>query len=505
MQMCWLFARDGALTANQAGRWWGDNSLPARSAVAMLKDVSGAVAVTCVVAPAHAAQLRALLDRIEPGHAIIVIQPDAAAAHVALHCEDLSDAITAKRLWWAIGSNWADTLDRLLTELPGLPVPGRFVRTPDVADAVAEQIMPVAQEIFSRHMTARSQQIATLRSASRRVGRFVKHVAVVAPSRFRLWSNAGATLARTLATTTPQHMAADWRTVDTDQPTASSPLAVAQAAVDCDAIVMADSGRCDNPNLLPIDLPWITWVTTGRVPRFDQAGPNDRLLLADANWRSVAKANGWPDARMAIAAQPMAARRPAPARPAHLALVVNIPNLDVPDVARDYSSHRLVWDAIREQLSRDPFAIGSDVGQYFDRHLKKANIDPASVDRNAFIDRLIMPAYAIGVASVLLDAQVPLTIYGDGWEDTPCRDHARGPLRSRVAFEMAVDAATALVRPWPVAFAHEIDSLNRPVLTAVGSRAELLAAANALLAGGAMPESSQPTLRAELVLCGVLS
>src|SRR5690606_22229543 len=116
---------------------------------------------------------RVLLQRIEPGHALIVIQPDGVAAHVAFHCEDFSDAIGSGRLHWAIGADWAERLDRLLNDLPGLPVPGRFVRTPDVPDAVAEQVLPLAQEIFGRHMNARSEQIMTLRRAPRREGRFV--------------------------------------------------------------------------------------------------------------------------------------------------------------------------------------------------------------------------------------------------------------------------------------------------------------------------------------------
>src|SRR5688500_8065168 len=89
-RLAWLFARDGSLTATVDGKWWADNSLPTRSASEMLKDVTGDVAVSCVVAPVHSAQLRVLLDKIQPSHALIVIQPDASAAHVAMHCEDLS-------------------------------------------------------------------------------------------------------------------------------------------------------------------------------------------------------------------------------------------------------------------------------------------------------------------------------------------------------------------------------------------------------------------------------
>jgi len=501
--LTWLFARDGALTATRNGKWWADNSLPAKSAEAMLKDVTSDVAVTCVVAPTHAAQLRVLLDRVSPSHAIVVVQPDASVAHVALHCEDLADAITAKRLWWTIGTDWAAQLERLLTEQPGLPIPGRFVRTPDVDADVADAILPEAQGIFGRHMAKRAQQIATLRISLRRKGTYVKHIAVVAPSRFRLWSNGGSTLARTLAATTPQHVAADWRTIDTDDPTAASPLAVAQAASDCDAIVMADSGRSDNPNLLATDLPWITWVTGGRIPDFAAAGPNDRLLLADQVWRTGAIANGWPTERLAIASQPAARRRPAPTKPAHLAILADIPNLAPPAFTTEFSSHRLVWEAIGEQLTTDPFAVGTDVNDYLYRKLRNAGIDPASVDRLAFIDGLILPAFTVGVAGVLLEAQVPLTLHGAGWDATLCRDHARGPVHTRQAFDAIVNGATALVRPWPVVFAHEIDATGRLVLTVARSRSQFIADARAMLEDAMPPETTDAALRAEQVLCGL--
>jgi hypothetical protein len=193
-----------------------------------------------------------------------------------------------------------------------------------------------------------------------------------------------------------------------------------------------------------------------------------------------------------------------PDGPPHLALLVNLPSLNTPEAAREFSSHRLVWEAIAQHLTANPFAVGQDVNAYLDAQLRKLSIAPHAVDRLAFIDRLILPAYALGLAGVLVEAQVPLRIYGQGWDKTACRDHARGPVETRAAFESIVDSAMALVRPWPVTFVHEIDALGCPVLKAAMTRVDLLASARVALEGNApVPSPVEPTLRAEHVLAAL--
>jgi hypothetical protein len=466
----WTLARDGSLTATIDRGWWGGNSLPARSAREMLKGVEGAVAMSCMVAPTHAAQVRAFLEHIEPQQGVIVVQPDVESVRITIRCEDFSNEITRKRLWLAVGPDWAAQLDRLLTDLPGLPVPGRFIRLPDVDDEVASAVMSGAQAVFGAHITGRAERLVTVRVTPARRRGFVTKVCVVAPSRFRLWSNAGRVLAETLSSTTPQHVAASWEVVDTDDLTTASPLAVAQAVSRCDAIVTADVGRSDNPSIASSDLPWVTWVTTPRVPRFDPSGSKDRLILADRSWVDVARDAGWTKNKVTIAGWPSRASssRPSTSGPAHLALLTDVSDLKAPTTVEDYSSQRVVWDAIRDELTGDPFVIGADPGSYLDAKLRKHGISPDAVDRALFVERLILPAYTIGLASVLLEKQVPLLIYGAGWDKTACRDHARGPVRTRDEFDAIVDAAAALVRPWPLAFAHEIDVVGRPVIGGAG-------------------------------------
>ena len=86
-----------------------------------------------------------------------------------------------------------------------------------------------------------------------------------------------------------------------DEPLHGSPLAMLAAAVGCNALVTAEIARADLTDLLPQNMPWITWLTTSRIPAFAAAGPNDALLLADAEWRSRAIDAGWPADRVEVA------------------------------------------------------------------------------------------------------------------------------------------------------------------------------------------------------------
>ncbi|HEV7300364.1 MAG TPA: hypothetical protein VGN72_13440 [Tepidisphaeraceae bacterium] len=498
----WTFGRDGALTAMLDSHWWGGNSLPARSAAMMLKDVDRSAAVSCAVAPTHAVQIRELLGRIDPQQAVIVVQPDLAAACIALHCEDFSDAMTTKRLWWAIGPNWADQLQRLLSDHPGLPIPSRYIRTPDVEEGAAGAVITTAGQIFNDAIAARAIQITAMRNAGVRQRHCVLQIAVAAPSRFRLWGNAGSVLAGALLKTTPQHVGVDWMVIDTDIPTTASPLAIASAAAACDAIVMADVARADHPNLLATELPWITWMTTPRVPSFTAVGPHDRLLVTEPAWERLATNAGWPTDRVAVAGWPTVERNSRPAPEPRIALLADVSDLAVPAFTEEFSSHRLLWEMIRNELTRSPFRLGTDVNGYLDRQLRQATIDPATIDRAAFVEKLILPAYAIGVAGALSTANLPVSLHGKGWETTAYRDQAVGEVRSQAAFDQAVDGAV-LVRPWPMDFVHEIDAQNRPVITAASTLPRFLIDARSAMQGTASARDDGPILSADVVLSAI--
>lgn len=487
----WVYARDGSLTAMFHGQWWGGNSLPRGASGQMLKDVDASAAVSCMVAPVHGSTIEILLDQIEPQQAVIVIHPDLQSATLALSCHDFSSDIAAGRLWWLMGDDWSDQLESLLNNLPGLPVAGRFIRTPDVDDAIAGPILSAAQPIFARHIQSRAEQIARLRlekpidrnTAGRNTTR---RVCLLASSAFRLWDGAS----RQLAAVASGESSADrstvppveWVRVDPDSPTQSAPLAIALTASHCDAVVMADRGRSDNPHLLRDDIVWITWATTPRLPVFVPASPNDRLLVADPAWLQSAVVLGWPIANVSVAGWPVRHRsKSAPSAGDHLTLVADVTQPQPPAFAEDFSSHRLVREAIDAELARNPFAVGNDLHAYLQTRLKRANIDPATVDRAAFIEKLILPGFTIGLSGVLIRSGIPLRIFGQGWDQTAYADRAGGAVKSQDQLDAIVDKSAGLVRPWPVQFCHEIDAQGRPVVSADRSEQNFLSRCRSLL------------------------
>src|SRR5690349_18616587 len=103
----WLFGRDGFLTAQDLlGRWWAGCSLPKRAGVAMLKRLELRGVVGCLLAPTHAGQVAAALERIAPEQAIVVIQPELSDLRVLMACCDFSEDIRRNRLWLAAGPDW---------------------------------------------------------------------------------------------------------------------------------------------------------------------------------------------------------------------------------------------------------------------------------------------------------------------------------------------------------------------------------------------------------------
>src|SRR3954471_5526676 len=71
----WLFARDGTLSAIEDGKWWGGCSVPGRAAEELLRTLDITNAVACFLNPSHPAQLALALGRIRPEQAVIALLP----------------------------------------------------------------------------------------------------------------------------------------------------------------------------------------------------------------------------------------------------------------------------------------------------------------------------------------------------------------------------------------------------------------------------------------------
>ncbi|HEY2587391.1 MAG TPA: hypothetical protein VGI81_16725 [Tepidisphaeraceae bacterium] len=491
----WLFARDGSLTAVLDGeRWWAGCSVPRAAARFMLRTMDVRGTVGCFLHASHAAQLRVALDRLHSRQAILAIVPEAETFAVLLHVEDFSRDIAAGRLWFAAGAAWEEELEAIFDRNPGLPTPVEFVR-PILADSSpADQLIEPAQTVFARVSSTRTGRVQSLLSEWR--PGHTRRVCLLAGSEFRLWDSAGLALTELGIETA----GIDVYRVDPDRPTSASPLALADAAVQCDAVLAANCFRQDLAGITPNEQPWVTWVTTSRIPPAQDAGPNDRLLISDPSFRAAAIRQGWDDHRIQLAGWPDAPIQAPANGEGYLAVIADTHPLDPPKQLSEYSSQLVLWDLIRDELARDPFLATGDMGQYLKSRRSRLQIGEPGFDAATFIDRLIVPAMHQGLASFLVRAGLPVRLFGQGWDQIDgLAEHHRGIVSSRAEVGRIIEQSAAAVHLWPWQSGHPIESIGRPVVRARSANEQLREARAACSGKLAIPARNAPPISGECV------
>jgi len=473
----WAFARDGFLSGkDSSGAWISGCSLPRLAAREMMKEMTLNATVACFICPNHAAQIDVAMESSRANQAIMVVIESIDELSVILHCHDFSGYIEAHRLLFAAGADWAGELDRLFSTYPGLPTPATFIRLVTTTQEIAERVIATAQGIISNVSAKRTQEIQRL-SQSWRAPEFSGRspICLVAPSTFRLWDDAGETLASVAGAI---GRGAELHRVDPDDPTSSSPLAVAKAAAECQFLLATNFARADAPQLLPAGMPWITWLTVAKIPAHATAGRSDQLLVAAPAWVEMAVQAGWPRDRVHVATWPTM-RLASPATGAPLAIIADTAPVAALPEQFDLSSHSLLWELIYSELSANPFLL-DDIGRYLNQRMRRLNISEEHSDYNRFIEQLIVPLYQQGMARAICSARLPLVIHGTGWdllpEFAPC---ATGPIRDRSAFERAMQECAAVVDVWPLC--NPAASAGRSLVRHSGSRESLIRNARAIL------------------------
>jgi hypothetical protein len=456
----WVFARDGALTVRaDPGLWWGGSSLPLRVGRSLMKSLDLQGAVGCLLAPRTAGQIRAALEHIAPSQAFVVIFPDSSAALLNLHCDDFAPEILAGRLWFLCGEDWDAQLANLLQTHPGLCVPQQYIRTGLLTDAEVSAMTARGNVALAGETERRAALATEIRTRSARHAK-TGCICVVAGSNFSLWDIAGWALTDLLARNDR------FRILDKDRPVSASPLALAMAANECDAIVTADLYRGDLPGIAPDSMPWITWVTNPHIAPPQPNASGDGLLLADPAWQTTAAMAGWPAARVALAGWPsLVEPTPIPAN-GPVVLIADAPAFPPPQRLQDFSSHRVLWEKIGDELSRNPLALGNDIAAYLASRMAELEIE-GPLDQKLFREKLILPAWRRGVARRLLSAGLPLVLFGAGWTDADeCARHAQGPVQTIDDLRRAARLAAGIVQPIPTDAAHPAFALARPVMRA---------------------------------------
>jgi hypothetical protein len=493
----WLFARDRSLTLHDphTSRWLAGCSVPRRAAVEIFRKLVVTGGVSCFLAPEHAGQIRVALDRLEPRQAIIAIIPDRETLATILCCDDFTQDFREHRLWLVAGESWEMQLRDLLAAHPGLPIPSQFIRLPQAPGDATQELIAAAQRLFSDFTNRRGELLIAARQTwPKRPTATETRLCLLAPSRFQLWGDAGLVLSDALGPAA--------RRIDPDDPAMSSPLALAQTAAECDAVVTADYARADLPGVLPDDLPWLTWITTPRIPASVPTARNDALLLADARLRDDARAAGWPADRLQVAQWPGSIVNAQAAKT--LAIIADTWPVSPPESLNEYSSHVVLWEQIAHELSHDAFALGDDVDAYLIERMRRLEISADANLRLRLIRELIVPTYQQSLAQLLISERHALELHGRGWDRIPeLAAHARGPVTSREQLVALLTSPIAAVRAWPARMVHPIDGAGVPLVHPGRDRKSSLSAATRALNGSANsapPQSTSPILSRALIV-----
>ena len=456
----WLFGRDGSLTAMLDGiRWWAGCSVPLAAARFMLASMDVRGTVGCFLNPRHASQLRVALDRLHQRQAVLAIVPEDQTLAVLLHADDFSEDIRAGRLWFSAGAEWESQLRGIFKDQPGLPTPVEFIR-PVTANAEAvNAVIEPAQRVFAEVSARRGEEMKALCAGWQPRSRPGSQLCLLCPSEFRLWDDAALALGEMDFSSASISVTM----LDSDRPLSASPLALGSAAAACDAVLTANVFRSHLPGVIPPAMPWITWVTTPRIGAAADAGPNDRLLLADPSWQPISRQLGWDATRVELAGWPQPPLAGQPAR--QISVLADVPSLEVPKRLEEYSSQALLWELIRDELSRDPFLAVNNIDGYLDSRRARFQIGDDGFDRSVFIDHLIMPAVQHGLARRLVRERIPARLYGSGWDaiEDLAAFHA-GVVASRQELTHIVATSAALVHLWPWQSGHAVESMGRPIV-----------------------------------------
>jgi hypothetical protein len=508
----WTFGRDGYLTARDGATWFTGCSVPLLAARAMLKSLELVGTVGCFVCPWHAGQLRACFEKIQTNQAIIAIVADPLTLAVMLRCDDFSPEMQSGRLYFAAGWNWAEQLAEIFKTHPGLPTPLNFVRTVLLDDTELNRFTAEAQLVVAAETNRRTQRIALARDSRQRRYRAgasaprTRRVLVIAPGHFHLSDLSGIALRAALCQAKP--IANAFADFDPDEPNSASPLAAALAAENADAIVATNTYRKTLSGVIADSMPWITWVTQG--PNAIQApeanSPNDRLLLADPNWRDAARSAGWSDDRIDTASWPafLGLEPPAtPRRGSDLGLLADTCSLAVPERLKGFSSHAVLWELIAKELLENPLLLRNDAQEYLRHCMNRLNVAGETFDAPFFLDRLILPAYHQGLVRGLISAGLQVAPLGKGWAEIPeFAGVASEEIRGAAEIHERLSRCAALIHPMPVDWANAVDSLGLPVIQPAGMGwKELIAAAKSACAGRKRPpaNSSAPLSRGRVL------
>ena len=244
------------------GRWWADCSLPLRAARAMLKTLEPRGTVGCFLAPPLAAHVGWRWTRRNR------TRPSSSCSPMSGRCGSCFSPRTSPATSppAACGSPAATTgLARCdaCSTIDGLPTPTQFIRLPGADGELIDGLIQGSQAVFGQVIAARAAEIRR-RCAEWKPGGDRHAASASSPGRA-----SGCGMMRAGAASVDRRTPAATSNGTSSTPTTPSapPRAAGRTRLRCDGLITANTSRADAPELLPLELPWLTWVTTpDRVP-----------------------------------------------------------------------------------------------------------------------------------------------------------------------------------------------------------------------------------------------
>lgn len=364
-------SRDGRPTivwTDAAGNacWLGATKMPAIRSDGLLDRFDAGNGNVALIGMGQGHLLDALLRRLSPTQAVIVVSRCVPDAALVLHLYDFADAIRAGRLLLFVGDRAWEDLPAHLREHDGYLAPERLLNWPwftpaDVAHATerlsqlsaamarhrAESLQALAR-CDSPSPTADSSPGVDAANATRRRIR----LAIYCPQGDGVAAVRARSLARAAAQLDPEACA-----VLTDHPARRHSIVAARevARVRPEWVVIVDAPRNALPATAWPDAHVVVWITDSALVHEESVkrlGPHDRLVVPDEAGRQAALRLGIPPDRV---------RRIPPAGDPLADVIVAPPaaNLDAAAVGLRFAAQKAVWEAAR-RIARGRVGVWRD-------------------------------------------------------------------------------------------------------------------------------------------------
>ena len=401
----WVWGRDGSLTMKMdtpdGPAWLSGTGLPRRVAESTSQTAITDVPALCLAGPAQAQIVRVLLDRLGMDRPLWCVIRDAADAMAILHGDDFSAELAGGALQWVGADSLASDIEQITTTRPGVVVPLSIFKASDTTftDAEADVILPQIGEALSAAQQSRQSAIerfaATPPAATD--GRLV-----VAPSRFRLWADAGRVLGGV----------AQGEQLDTDRCDSASVRWLAEQAAGANVIVAADLMRSDLPGAIHPGRTMVSWLSRPRA-MVPFTGGRDAIVVPTESERERWISAGWPSERTVVGGWPSRVE----SRGEGVLLAIDLGPSVMPEGIERMSSWAVLWKQIQAELIERPFALHAAGGVEAYLADRSGQVGATSVPTEPFKFGCIEPAFIRGLGRFLREKVGNVHIAGRGWGD----------------------------------------------------------------------------------------